>query len=220
MSEEQGHGIILRIHPYSETSLVVHWLTLEQGRVGTLIKGARRPQSPIQGRVDLFFAGRLSYLRSSRSTLHTLKEFVPELRHEGVRSDYEKLVQACYGVGLVERATESETPIPEVFALFLQWLDQLERHPFMPRMVFALEVRLLETLGLDPSQSDQLPEETRTLLQQLAASDWSDLHHLHATGPAVRQLSEFLKRALVDSFGSIPATRLEAIGKGPRKGSS
>ena len=69
-------GIILRTRPLTETSLIVHWLTPDAGRIATVAKGARRPQSPFRGKLDLFYLAALSYRLSRRSELHTLCEVV------------------------------------------------------------------------------------------------------------------------------------------------
>jgi hypothetical protein len=50
---EQTGGIILRTRPLTETSLIVHWLTPEFGRMATVAKGARRAKSPFRGKLDL-----------------------------------------------------------------------------------------------------------------------------------------------------------------------
>ena len=71
---ESASGIILRTRPLTETSLIVHWLTPELGRVATVAKGARRPKSPFAGKLDLFYSADFSFTRSRRSELHTLRE--------------------------------------------------------------------------------------------------------------------------------------------------
>ena len=55
--DETAHGIILRTRPLTETSLIVHWLTADHGRLSTVAKGAKRPKSPFRGKLDLFFEG-------------------------------------------------------------------------------------------------------------------------------------------------------------------
>src|SRR5882672_10591109 len=99
---ESAHGIILRTHPLTETSLIVNWLTPEFGRISTVAKGARRPKSPFLGKLDLFYEADLSFTRSRRSELHTLREVSlrdphPALRQElGVRvaqADFAQRVQ-------------------------------------------------------------------------------------------------------------------------------
>lgn len=216
MTEERASGVVLRIHPYGDTSVILHWLTAEQGRLATLAKGARRPKSPLHGKLDLLSAGDFSYVPARRSSLHTLREFSPEQRYLGLRSDYGKLVQVAYAVALLERATESDTPLPEQYELFRSWLEHLERQPAQPRMVYAWEARLLESLGVDPSEAAaSLRPEVSELLRDLLTREWEDLAGLTAAGPVVRQLSEFLRRSLVEAIGAVPKSRAEAISLRP-----
>ena len=46
-------GIVLSIHPWSQTSHVVTWLTPDHGPVTTLVKGAVRTKSAFLGQYDL-----------------------------------------------------------------------------------------------------------------------------------------------------------------------
>ena len=71
---ESATGLILRTRPLTETSLIVHWLTPDIGRLATVAKGARRAKSPFLGKLDLFYLADFSFSRSRRSDLHTLRE--------------------------------------------------------------------------------------------------------------------------------------------------
>ena len=53
--ETRAIGLILRTRRLTETSLIVHWLTAEEGRVATVAKGALRPKSPFRGKLDLCY---------------------------------------------------------------------------------------------------------------------------------------------------------------------
>ena len=55
METERAEAIVLRCRPVTESSLVVTWFTRELGKLTTLAKGARRPKSPLRGKIDLFF---------------------------------------------------------------------------------------------------------------------------------------------------------------------
>ena len=71
---QSATGLILRTRPLTETSLIVHWLTPDFGRMATVAKGARRAKSPFLGRLDLFYLADFSFSRSRRSDLHALRE--------------------------------------------------------------------------------------------------------------------------------------------------
>ena len=75
--DEKANGIILRVRPLTDSSLIVHWLTQEHGRLSTVAKGARRPKSALRGKLDLLFEADFSFRRSRRSDLHTLREVQP-----------------------------------------------------------------------------------------------------------------------------------------------
>ena len=85
MIPERTTGLILRTRPLTETSLIVQWLTADFGRISTVAKGARRPNSPFRGKIDLYFSADLSFQRSRRSELHTLREVVLRGTNEPLR---------------------------------------------------------------------------------------------------------------------------------------
>src|SRR3954469_24610742 len=123
--EERSTGIILRTRPLTETSLIVHWLTPELGRLATVAKGARRPKSPFRGKLDLFYEADFSFARSRKSELHNLREVVLREMHSTLRENMAWIQQASYFTALVEQTTETETPLPKVYQLVHDTLARL-----------------------------------------------------------------------------------------------
>ena len=70
-------GIVLSIHPWSQTSHVVTWLTPDHGPVTTLVKGAVRTKSAFLGQYDLFYRCDLLYYARASGDLHALREVTP-----------------------------------------------------------------------------------------------------------------------------------------------
>src|SRR5712672_1023916 len=122
---ESATGLVVRTRLLTETSLIVHWLTPELGRLATVAKGARRPKSPFHGKLDLFYLADFSFNRSRRSELHLLREVSLRETHSALRQDMGHLRQASYCAALVEQTTETETPLPAVFALVVGLLQHL-----------------------------------------------------------------------------------------------
>src|SRR5690349_13507957 len=133
---ETAAGLVLRTRPLTETSLVVHWLTPNLGRLATVAKGARRPKSAFRGKLDLFYLADFSFARSRRSELHTLREVSLRETHRGLRQDLSALQQASYCAALVEQSTETETPLAAVFDLLTGLLNRLAEGPARPETVF------------------------------------------------------------------------------------
>ena len=88
---ETTTAILLRRTKLTETSLILTWLTRDFGRLKTVAKGARSRKSQFAGVVDLFFACEISYVRSSRSDLHALREVRLVETHSAIRFDYARL---------------------------------------------------------------------------------------------------------------------------------
>lgn len=211
--EEKCSGLILRTRPLTETSLIVHWLTPELGRIAVVAKGALRAKSPFRGKLDLFHLAELSFVRSRRSELHTLREVSVRDAHLGLRKDLHLLQQAAYCTQLIEQTTETETPLPGVFELMLDLLGFLVTHPPGAVAVFAFEIQLLAILGLQPDlMRTQLRPGTREILQQFATADWSRLGVLRLSAAQVVELRQFLNGYLIYHLGRIPNGRATALG--------
>jgi DNA repair protein RecO (recombination protein O) len=210
--DERSHGIILRTRPLTETSLIVHWLTPELGRVATVAKGARRAKSPFRGKLDLFYEAEFSFARSRKSDLHTLREVVLCETHSGLRKNLGWIQQASYFTTLVEQTTETETPIPAVFKLVHTALEQLSQAAPTPRAVFAFELKLLYELGLAPDLHDTaLNEGTRQLAEKLTGSEWDLIGKLKLSEAQTRELRQFLHGFMIYHLDRIPAARTAAL---------
>jgi DNA repair protein RecO (recombination protein O) len=212
---ESASGIILRTRPLTETSLIVHWLTPKLGRVATVAKGARRPQSPFAGKLDLFYAADFSFHRSRRSELHTLREASLRETHEAIRADIIKLQQAGYATAFIEQTTETESAIPEIYELTRAFLRWLCAHEPQAQIVFALELKLLRELGLEPDlAATRLTPGAKKLVAALLESDWAGLARLKLSRPQSAELGQWLQGYLMIHLGRLPRGRSAALSVG------
>jgi len=210
--EERATGLILRTRPLTETSLIVNWLTAEAGRIATVAKGARRPKSPFRGKLDLFFVADLTFTRSRRSDLHTLKEVRLQETHESLRRDVDRLQQAAYAVALVEQATERDTPMPEVYELARGYLAELARNDWRAEATLWFELKLLSELGLQPDvASARVSARTRTLMDEVMAAPWESAFQLHSDTGQVKELIHFLHGFLIHHLDRLPKGRVAAL---------
>ncbi|MBC8325766.1 MAG: DNA repair protein RecO [Verrucomicrobia subdivision 3 bacterium] len=211
--DENGHGIILRVRPLTETSLIVHWLTPEHGRLGTVAKGARRAKSTFRGKLDLLFEGGFAFRRSRKSDLHILREVNIQTTHADLRNDIPRLQLLAYATRFVESATEPENSLPGIHAIFSTLLNHLDTHPTRPALVYALEIKLLNELGLAPSLDEaRLNDGTRDLLNHLAILNWKAITQLKPTRPQAEAARQFLGNFIQHNLGKTPKGRDTALG--------
>lgn len=205
---ETGMGLILRTRPLTDTSLIVHWLTPDFGRVATVAKGARRQKSPFAGKLDLFYLAEFSFQRSRRSELHQLREVSLRETHAAIRGEMKYLQQASYCAALIEQTTELETPIPEIYSLMTGFLKNILKYLPHSQMLFAFEIKLLSELGLQPDfEKENLNPDLKQILRILLVSDWAAVSRLKLSRPQITALRQYLHGFLVYHLGKVPVTR-------------
>jgi DNA repair protein RecO (recombination protein O) len=216
---ENTRGLVLRTRPLTETSLIVNWLTPASGRISTVAKGAFRPKSPFKGKLDLFYLADISFSRSRRSELHTLREVILLETNVRLRQDLDALRQASYCASLVEQTTETETPLPSIFELMLGFLSSFRGEinasasgVESPLRVFAFELRLLRELGLDPDlQETRVSRPTQDLANVLQNFQWGELAALSPSTEQTVELRRYLHGFLIYNFGRLARGRESAI---------
>jgi DNA repair protein RecO (recombination protein O) len=149
---ENTPAILLRKTRFGDTSLIVTWFTLAHGRLKTVVKGAMRPKSRFAGVLDLFYECEISFARSARTELHTLREAVLHNAREGLRNDYARVALASYCVELMELATEPEHAAPELFDLLRRVFRHLDEKPATQRALLHFETELVRLLGIENPQ--------------------------------------------------------------------
>jgi DNA repair protein RecO (recombination protein O) len=205
---ESVHGIILRTRPLTETSLIVNWLTPQLGRIATVAKGARRSKSPFAGKLDLFYAADFSFSRSRSSELHNLREVKLHETHGAIREDMTKLQQAAYAAAFIEQATETESPMPEIFELVRSFLAHLCQQAAQPQTIFALELKLLRELGQEPDLAEtRLTPGAKKIAQTLTESDWANGSRLKLSDAQGDELRQWLHCFLIFNLGKLPRGR-------------
>ncbi|MEM6883592.1 MAG: DNA repair protein RecO [Verrucomicrobiota bacterium] len=145
---ENSEGVVVRILPYSESSLITTWITDRQGIVQILIRGIRKPKQKNFDPVDLLNQSSLVYTKNSRSHLHTAREIKCISTHRDVATQYSKLLVCSYFYEVISMLVERDTPINEIYSLYLKALDYLATHESSPELLERFERRLLSQLGL------------------------------------------------------------------------
>ncbi len=206
MNAERSEGLVLRLRPLGDTSLIVHWLTPDRGRLATVAKGARGPKSPFRGKLDWCFESEFSFRRNPKGDLHSLSEVVVRNPHASLRREVGSLELIAHAVATLEQVTETETPQPEAHRLFLEFLAFLEIQGPMARAQFAWDLRFLALQGLQPDPDGMAPE-TAALMETLLTAEWSTLAALEAPPEVVRDLRQFLHGFWIHQFGRSPGNR-------------
>ena len=145
---DHSSGIIIRLTKLTETSLIVHWCTKQDGLVKTVAKGARRPKSSFAGKLDLFFHGELSWVRSRKGELHTLREVAITDYGENLRKKYTDVLVASYFGELFSHVVEPDHPVPELYDLLRRGIVYLGENGANLRGLMHYESEMARLLGV------------------------------------------------------------------------
>lgn len=208
MNLERAEGLVLRHHPLTETSLIVHWLTRQQGRLRTVARGALRPKSALRGKLDVFFQAEFTFVRSAHSDLHTLREVGLQDTHPALRRDFDRLRLAAYAARLIEQNTESDSPVPEIYDLLREWLEAIAGEDLGGALVATFELCFLEALGLGPApQAHRLGRDTQDWVERLRQRPLNPRVAADCPAPVREELDRFLRGFLVYHLGRLPKGR-------------
>lgn len=123
-------AILLRSHPYSETSRILRFLSREAGVVSAMARGVRRPGSRSAPGLDTFAQGALTlYVKQGRD-LQTLKEFTIDRPRRGLGRDPLRLAAAAVIGELVLRhgGEGGDAALFDTVAESLDVLEHVEHH--------------------------------------------------------------------------------------------
>ncbi len=191
MDPERAQGVVLRVQPVTESSLVVTWFTREAGKVKTLAKGARRAKSPFRGKIDLFYRDEIVFLRSKRSDLHLLHDCFLENAHARLRESVATLTAASYVSELVGSATEIEDANAAIFDLLAETLGRIEKRVNAVLLLW-FEVRLLTAAGWRPVWKTETP--TGKVLRSVATASAAGAERVKLTKAHLEEARETLWR--------------------------
>ena len=147
-------AVLLRAHPYSESSRVLRFYTRELGLVGVMALGARRGASRGRGAAGTFGEGMAVVAVRENRELQSLREFSPVKTRFGLAADVKRLAGASIAGELVLRHAGQE-PHPELYDALSEGLDRLEDAPpgDVIGEVLALGWKMVHILGFAPELS-------------------------------------------------------------------
>ncbi len=150
MPPTKTRGIVVRSRDYSETSRLVNFLTPDSGLLKTLAKGARRPVSPLRGKLEVLNYGHLVYYPSRSSDLHVLAQFDLIDHFPPAVANLERSAFFHYLAELVSAAAFGPELSGGLFQLLLHSLRRADRLRSLSLARIWFEIRFLHLLGVLP----------------------------------------------------------------------
>ncbi|MBV8195987.1 MAG: DNA repair protein RecO [Candidatus Dormibacteraeota bacterium] len=153
MATYTDEGIVLRRVNYGETDRILTVLTLEHGKIGVIARGARKPQSRLGPRTDLFTRSRMQ-LAQGRGELEVLAQAEPVSQAPSA-TDARRVACAALCAELTDRVLESNHADSEIYGLVATALSECAHRDRDPRAaVVWFARRMIDRLGYAPQLID------------------------------------------------------------------
>ena len=151
---EASPAILLRKRPWSETSLIVTWLTERFGTMRTVARGACRPKSQFAGMLDLFYGADIAFSFSRKGDLHTLREVSVRSVFNVSDAGNAGYYLASYFGELAGLTAPSMQPAREIFDLLRRGLNFVQQSPASLKSLHHFETELCRILGVHDSRGN------------------------------------------------------------------
>jgi DNA repair protein RecO (recombination protein O) len=148
----RDRALILRRFAFGETSLVLHVLAPNFGRVHLLAKGAYRTTSRYYAVLDLFDTLELEWSHGAGRELDTLRAGDLVVRRRALSSNLERYRAGLATLELAGLGAQEGQPAPGLFERVERTLDHLASDVVAPKLALsAFELGFLDELGLAPA---------------------------------------------------------------------
>jgi DNA repair protein RecO (recombination protein O) len=146
---QTSEAIILRARVYGESDKIVTFLTDDAGKLTGIAKGAKNSRRRFANCLDPFTRVRVHF-RTRLGAGLVFMESCDLLRSTGALVEPNKFAYGSYLIELIDQLTEEAHPVPEIYGLLRDGLEELQRGAATSAFLRLFELRLLYHAGYDP----------------------------------------------------------------------
>jgi DNA repair protein RecO (recombination protein O) len=140
-------AVILRRIPYGDTSWILHVFSREEGSLGLMARGARRPKSPLAGALEPLGLSELEIMAKPGRDLQTLSQASALDSRDGLRTDLAAGAAAMVCAETVLRLVREPGEHRGVFGALEDAISCLNRSGYAPGPLWRFLGRFCEEMG-------------------------------------------------------------------------
>lgn len=142
-------GLVIRRADYGDYDRMITLFTPEHGRIDAIVRGCKRPKSPLMNAAEPFCAGEYQ-LYYSRERYSVSQCQISDSFYD-IREDFDRLTHGVYWLNLLDAAIVPDMPAPTLFMMSLRALAFLNYSDLPPQLLtMAFELHYMTQLGLRP----------------------------------------------------------------------
>ncbi len=146
-------AIVLRRADWRDYDRMVTLFTPEFGRVDAVVRGCRKPKSPLLNAAEPFCAGEYQLLKVGGRITVTQARITNSFFE--LRSDYDRLTHGAFWLRLLSEVVVEDEPNEALFQMTLNALAYLTHSDLPPTLLTAMfEMHLWRITGFSPNVSE------------------------------------------------------------------
>ncbi|MRN55712.1 DNA repair protein RecO [Paenibacillus monticola] len=142
-------GIVIRSMDYGEGNVIITLCTENAGKVGVLVRGAKKVKSRHAALIQLFTVGQFVFFRTNGG-LGTLNSGEIIHSHHPLREDLIKAAYASYACELLDRVLHDDETGSFWFRQLSACLNALQDNKEPSVIINVYEMKILQTAGYGP----------------------------------------------------------------------
>jgi DNA repair protein RecO (recombination protein O) len=146
---QHSEAVILRSRVYGESDKIVTFLTEDAGKLTGIAKGAKNSRRRFVNCLDPFTRVRIHFRTRPGAGL-VFMESCDLLHTAAALSEPTKFAYGSYLLELIDQLTAEAQPVPELYRLLVEAIEELQRGFATPAFLRVFELRLLHDAGYDP----------------------------------------------------------------------
>ena len=120
-----SQGIILKVFPYSNTSVILNVFTEDFGKLTFIAKGIRKPKNPLLSILQPFNLLEFQYYYKKNRSMQLIRDADILISFDHLRSDLKSIFFASTILNIINRTFEQEYPNSIIFRLIYKILGYL-----------------------------------------------------------------------------------------------
>jgi DNA repair protein RecO (recombination protein O) len=199
---EKTQGITLQAIPYQERQRIITVFTQDKGLISLIIKGLSQKKPSLLSLSTPFCLADFVYLKG-RSDIYFLKDATVLCEHLFLRKDLDFITSAYAMAKALLDSQLLHKPAPELFMLFLKYLEKIPSFPSQEVLVGSFLLKLLIHEGLiNLKKTCNVCEKKASLLyngESLCSSH--QIEHVHNFSP--KEFDVILNLAFIKNFSEL-----------------
>ena len=178
----ESKGLILKIFPYSNTSIICNIFTNNFGKLTLMVKGVRKPKKPLLSIIQPFNLVEIQYYYKKSRGIQLIKEADIIISFDKLRTNFNSILFGSIILGIINKVFEKEYPNEIIFRLICKTLNQLSKDNNKNKIMFLFFLyHLNKQLGFMPTikNNSELSDSSKFFLNDINKTHINDIFNIN-----------------------------------------